>query len=139
MLLHIPNDSSRRNKHIGTIFTYRTSFWQKLLSKTPKYALQKPVLVPPMRLQLYQISGMRKEERRIYMTSPLTGIGLTRATLALQIFHHLLGRDLSRLLLVIEKNGKSVRKLIKNGYETISVKFSLRSKLWLPGVKNPHI
>ena len=31
---------------------------------------------------------------------------------------------------------KSVRKLVKNDYETISVKFSLRSKLWPPGAKN---
>ena len=30
---------------------------------------------------------------------------------------------LSRLLLVVEKNGKSVRKLVKNDYETISVNF----------------
>ena len=42
---------------------------------------------------------------------------------------------LSRLLLVVEKNGKSVRKLVKNDYETISVKFSLRSKLWPLGTK----
>ena len=52
----------------------------------------------------------------------------------LQIFHHLLGERvfehpsprLSRLLLVVEKNEKSVRKLVKNEYETISVNFPLR-------------
>ena len=35
---------------------------------------------------------------------------------------------LSRLLLVVEKNEKNVRKLVKNDYETISVNFSLMSK-----------
>ena len=65
---------------------------------------------------------------------------LTSAPLALQIFHHYWGwggvgglvktTRLSRLLLVVEKkNGKSVRKLVKNDDETISVNFSLRSKL----------
>ena len=49
------------------------------------------------------------------------------------VFEHLL--RLSRLLLVIEKNGKSVRKLAKNDYETISINFSLMSKLWTPGPK----
>ena len=66
------------------------------------------------------------------------GRGLTRAPLAIKIFHHLLGRGggdwegwcsntprLSRLLLVVEKNGKNVRKLVNNDYETISVNFSL--------------
>ena len=42
---------------------------------------------------------------------------------------------LSRLLLVVEKNGKGVRKLVKNDFETILVNFSLRSKLWPPGPK----
>ena len=53
---------------------------------------------------------------------------LTHAPLALQIFHHLMGggvehlqgnafHRLSWLLLVVEKNGKSVRKLVKNDYE----------------------
>ena len=71
---------------------------------------------------------------------------LTCAPLALQIFHHLLGRGgvfnyprLSRLLLVIEKNGKSVRKLVKNDYETVSVNFSLQSKLRPPEPKNCQI
>ena len=50
---------------------------------------------------------------------------LTRAPLALQIFHHLLGGGggehprLFRLLLVVEKNGKNVRKIVKNDYKTI--------------------
>ena len=72
---------------------------------------------------------------------------LTRAPLALQIFHHLLvgmfehlPPPLSRLLLVVEKNEKkNIRKLVKNNYETISVNFSLRSKLWPPAPKNGHI
>ena len=42
---------------------------------------------------------------------------------------------LSPLLSVAEKNEKSVRKLVKNDYETISVNFSLRSKLWPSGQK----
>ena len=70
----------------------------------------------------------------------------TRAPLALQISHYLLGGGglntprLSRLLLVEEKNRKSVRKLVKNDYETISVKFSLSSKLWSQeGPKMPKI
>ena len=61
---------------------------------------------------------------------------LARAPLALQIFDHLLlgggGSNtprLSRLLLVVEKNGKSVRKLVKNDNETILVNVSQRSKL----------
>ena len=45
---------------------------------------------------------------------------------------------LSRLLLVVEKNGNNVRKLVKNDYETISVNFSLKSKLWPPGSKWPN-
>ena len=46
---------------------------------------------------------------------------------------------LSRLLLVVEKNGKSVRKLVENDNETISVNFSLMSKLWPPGSTNGKI
>ena len=34
---------------------------------------------------------------------------------------------------------KSVRKLVKNDNETISVKFSIKSKLWPPGAKMPSI
>ena len=52
---------------------------------------------------------------------------LTRAPLALQIFHHLLGGGggvrTSAPIGRIEKTEKSVRKLIKNDYETISVNF----------------
>ena len=71
---------------------------------------------------------------------------LTRAQLALQIFYHLhfhptytyggVKKRLARLLLVVEKNGKNVRKLVKNDNETISVKFSLNSKLWPSAAKN---
>ena len=67
---------------------------------------------------------------------------LTRAPLALQVFHHLLGGGGG---VVFEhplylgsywsqrKTEKSVRKLVKNDYETNSVNFSLKSKLWPPG------
>ena len=46
---------------------------------------------------------------------------------------------LSRLLLVVEKNGKIVRKFVKNNNENISVNFSVRSKVWPPGPKNGQI
>ena len=46
---------------------------------------------------------------------------------------------LSRLLLVVKENEEIVRKFVKNDYETISVNFSQRQKLWPPGVKNAQI
>ena len=46
---------------------------------------------------------------------------------------------LSQLLLVVKKNGKSFRKLVKDDYETISVNLSLMSKLWPPGPNNGKI
>ena len=70
---------------------------------------------------------------------------LTRAPLALQIFHHLRGclntppPSSSAPIGRIEKRGKSVRRLVKSDYETNSVNFSLMSKLWAPGPKNGQI
>ena len=57
---------------------------------------------------------------------------LTRAPLALQIFHHLLGGggvvehplSISTPIGRREKRNKNVRKLVKNDYKTISVNFS---------------
>ena len=43
----------------------------------------------------------------------------------------------SRLLVAVEKNKGSIRKLAKNHFEIISVIFGLRSKLRSPGVKIP--
>ena len=91
---------------------------------------------------IYKWTAHEKPPREGQFDPYRTGIGLTRVPLALQIFHHLLGGwtvnipRLSRLLLVAEKNGKSIWKLVKNDYETISAKFLLRSKLWTSGAKN---
>ena len=64
---------------------------------------------------------------------------LTRAPLALDFPSPTGGCSthprLSRLLLVVEENGKSVRKFVKNDFVTITVNFSLKSKLWPQGQK----
>ena len=75
----------------------------------------------------------------------LTFSSLTRAPLALQIFHHLLGGGgecsntprLSRLLLVVEKNGKnrskSLQKLLRNYFSQFLAKVKIldpRAKKW---------
>ena len=69
----------------------------------------------------------------------LRGTFLTRATLALQIFHHLRGGGMFEHYLGShgrrEKRKKNIQKLVKNDYETISVNFFTKVKIVPPGLK----
>ena len=66
---------------------------------------------------------------------------LTRAPLALQIFHHLLGGggsntpSISAPIGLREKRKQNVWKLVKNDFDIISVIFLQKSKLWPPEKK----